>query len=434
MEITLLPETAQRLRAALGEEVELSPAAVPAALSRLAVEAPAVYSQVLTELSGSQIRLDSERELQRRHRRSLLRRAFFWWGEYESETGDRLLAKRRLAAAVPFGLAGAMLILLVVSGAVTHRSSPALVAGVPDVRSTPLARPRSREAPRRVDAARVLRPAAAQAVGRPLPVLLIPEPLTAQQPPTQTLPAAALLTPSLSNRTLPSPPGNPVVFDRQQARVLSAPAGVQGEASVTPAPVIYDRGAANASDAGENPARSSQAGSQWIPGQRVAARLATGVVVVAGGPPMPVIAESVGPGSTWLGRATLGPEGRVQVTFTLASPGGQGGVHGVALDPDHLVPGLMGRMTLRHPHAAAAVMTSALQAAGDYVQALARQGEVTLADGWAQLAVGQTAPAWTYAASRLAQVLEPRGGAAGPVETAEVEAGSHLTILVMEAP
>ena len=431
MEITLLPGTAQRLRAALGEEVDLSPAAVPAALSRLAVEAPAVYSQVLTELSGSHIRLDSERALQRRHRRSLLRRAFFWWGEYESEAGDRLLAKRRLAAAVPFGLAGAMLILLVVSGAVTHRSPPALVrAGVTDMRPTPLARPRSGEAPRRVPAARVLRPVAAQAVARPLPVLLIPGPLTAQQPPLQA--ASALLTPSLSNRAQPTPPGNPVVFDRQQARVFSAPAGVQGEASVTPAPVIYDRGAANASGAGENSATSSQAGSQWIPGQRVAARLATGVVVVAGGPPMPVIAESVDPGSTWLGRATLGPEGRVQVTFTLASPGG--GVHGVALDPDHLVPGLMGRMTLRHPHAAAAVMTSALQAAGDYVQALARQGEVTLADGWAQLAVGQTAPAWTYAAARLAQVLEPRGGAAGPVETAEIAAGSHLTILVMEAP
>ncbi len=418
MEITLLPGTAQRLRAALGEEVDLSPAAVPAALSRLAVEAPAVYSQVLTELSGSHIRLDSERELQRRHRRSLLRRAVFWWGEYESETGDRLLAKRRLAAAVPFGLAGIMLILLVASGTVTHRPSPALVrAGVTDVGATPLARPRPGETPRRVHAAHGLRPA--PALGRPLPVLLIPGPLTA--------PAPALLTTSLPTRALPTPPGNPVVFDRQQARVLSSPAGV------TPAPVIYDRGVATASDGGENPAASAQAGSQWIPGQRVAAHLATGVVVVAGGPPMPVIAESVGPGSTWLGRATLGPEGRVQVTFTLATPGGQGSVRGVALDPDHLVPGLVGRMTLRHPHAAVAVMTAALQAAGDYVQALARRGEVTLADGWAQLAVGQTAPAWTYAASRLAQVLEPRGGAAGPVETAEIAAGSPLTILVMEA-
>ena len=433
MEITLLPGTAQRLRAALGEEVDLSPAAVPAALSRLAVEAPAVYSQVLTELSGSHIRLDSERELQRRHRRSLLRRAFFWWGEYESETGDRLLAKRRLAAAVPFGLAGVMLILLVVSGTVTHRPSPALVrAGVTDVGSTPLARPRSGETPRRVHAAHVLRPA--PALGRPLPVLLIPGPLTAQQPSSQGLPASALLTTSLPTRALPTPPGNPVVFDRQQARVLSSPAGVQGGASVTPAPIIYDRGVANASDGGENPAASALASSQWSPGQRVAAHLATGVVVVAGGPPMPVIAESVGPGSTWLGRATLGPEGLVQVTFTLATPAGQGSVRGVALDPDHLVPGLVGRMTLRHPHAAAAVMTAALQAAGDYVQALARQGEVTLADGWAQLAVGQTAPAWTYAASRLAQVLEPRGAAAGPVETAEIAAGSHLTILVMEAP
>jgi hypothetical protein len=148
---------------------------------------------------------------------------------------------------------------------------------------------------------------------------------------------------------------------------------------------------------------------------------------------MPVIAESDAPAATWLGQATLGAEGLVQVTFALASPGQQGGVRGVALDPDRLVPGLTGRVTLRHPHAAAAVMAAALQAASDYVQALARQGEAIFADGWAQLALGQTAPAWTYAASRLARVLDPAAGVGGPVETAEIAGGSHLKILVTEA-
>ena len=150
---------------------------------------------------------------------------------------------------------------------------------------------------------------------------------------------------------------------------------------------------------------------------------------------MPVIAESDSPKATWLGRATMGAEGLVQVTFTPASPSGQqGGVRGVALDPVHLIPGLVGRTMLRRPHAAAAVMTAALQAAGDYVQALARQGETVLADEWAQVAVGQTAPVWTYAASRLAQVLDPNSGAGGQIETTEIAGGSRLAILVTEAP
>jgi len=80
MEIALAPESASRIRAVLGDAVDLSPPAVPRALARLADEAPDVYSRVLEELSGSDIRLDSERALHRRHRRTALRRIFFGWG------------------------------------------------------------------------------------------------------------------------------------------------------------------------------------------------------------------------------------------------------------------------------------------------------------------------------------------------------------------
>jgi hypothetical protein len=431
MEITLSPETAQRIRSALDTQVDLSPPHVPAALSRLAVEAPAVYSLVLAELSGSQIRLDSERELRRRHRRGLLRRAFFWWGEYRTDVGDRLVAKRRVAAAIPFGISAFILILWAVSGLAGHHPSPAAArAGMAHLTSAPGAYAGLGEGNGLVPPVRRLRPAGASS----LPLL-------------DARPVPASSVPPVLHTAVAAPLQNPVVFDRQQAPLLTAPNGLRTERATIPSPVVYVRGASDAgiplrvasvfgdghtaaNARGGNP----QAESPWSAGQRVAARLATGIVVVVAGPPMPVIAESDNPRATWLGRATLGAEGLVQVAFTLTSSSRRGDVHGVALDSGRLIPGLAGRMTLRRPHAAAAVMVAALQAAGDYVQALARQGEAVVADGWTHVTVGQTAPAWTYAASRLAQVLDPSSGAGGQVETAEIAGGSRLTILVTEAP
>jgi hypothetical protein len=158
------------------------------------------------------------------------------------------------------------------------------------------------------------------------------------------------------------------------------------------------------------------------------------VVAVAGGPPVPVIAESDDPQATWLGRASLGPDGLLQVALSPVAPGAPSAVRGVALDPDRLAPGLAGRTALRHPRAAGAAIAAALAAAADYVRALAQQGQVTITNGWAQLAAGAPAPAWTYLAARLAQGMDPGGRAEGPVETTEVAAGTRLVILVTEAP
>src|ERR1700737_1087811 len=140
MKIALNTETTQRIRDVLGADVDLAPERVPGVLARLAVEAPAVYSQVLEELSGSQIRLDSEEEFRRRRRRGVLRRLLFSWGEYETGVGDRLLEKRHIAAAVPLALAVLTMTLLAFSmmfghhagvpavpGAIVHRSPRAVV-------------------------------------------------------------------------------------------------------------------------------------------------------------------------------------------------------------------------------------------------------------------------------------------------------------------
>ena len=124
MQIALSPKTAQRIREALREDVDLAPDLVPGVLARLAVEAPAVYSQVLVELSGSQIRLDSEDQLRRRQRRGTLRRLLFSWGEYETDVGDRLFAKRNVAAAVPLSIAALTLTFLAISLALGHRAVP----------------------------------------------------------------------------------------------------------------------------------------------------------------------------------------------------------------------------------------------------------------------------------------------------------------------
>lgn len=466
MEISLLPATAERIRTALGEDVDLSPGAVPTVLARLAVEAPAVYSDVLTELSGSQIRLDSERELLRRRRRGLLRRALFWWGEYESEAGDRLVAKRHVAAAVPFGLAGLILILLGVSSAVGHRT--ARVSSRPSVHeTTSAARLGPREAAHGLPVSQLIAPhrlsAAARRVAPMAADLLIPD----LGVPPMAAPTGPPLQPSLPRLPLTigsDSPGNPVVFTRVPAPAPGAGPGIRPESASPPPPVVYDRGEAPVTSRGDPddlaapphpgddsartdapsgaPPSAGVAGvaaaravnPHWTIGQRVQARLATGVVVVEGGPPAPVVAESANPKGTWLGHASLGPEGLVQVAFTLVAPGVSAIVRGVALDPPRLAPGLAGRTALRHPQAAGAAVAAALQATADYVQALARQGQVTLVDGWAQLASGPPAPPWAYLAARLASGLDPRGVAGGPVATTEVDAGMPLVILLTEAP
>ncbi len=471
MEVHLLPQTADRVRAALGEDVTLSPADVPAVLARLAVEAPDVYSLVLAEISGSQVRLDSERTLRRRRRRGLMRRLFFRWGEYESEVGDRLIAKRHVAAAVPLGLAALILVLLGVSTMLGHRPAPAPsrvsarpVAPLPTplVASRPAASGTS-PLPRRVQAPETSGLAVADPEW-PVPAWTPPVP----PPPVHRVPSAGTeppgpVLPHEGGQAARGPVpdrGNPVVFTRQPgAGGTGAALSIRPDVPGPLSPIVYDRAAPTA-DAADPPRRgqaapggsgsgateaapatdvapatggvraqtTTSANRHWSRGQRVPARLATGAIVVAGGPPMPVVAESTDPAAVWLGHATLGPEGLVQVTFV------SGAIHGVALDPARLASGLAGRATMRHPQAAGMVITAALQATADYVQALARQGQVTLVDGWAQLTAGSPPPAWTYLAGRLAQGLDVRAAGGGPVATMELDPNTPLVILVTEAP
>jgi len=428
MEITLRPETADRIRLALGDDVDLAPAAVPSALSRLSVEAPAIYSEVLAEISGTEIRLDSERALAHKRRRAAWRRALFSWGEYQSDAGDHLIAKRHVAAAVPLGLAGLLLLALAGSALLGHHPSGA--AG----RASASARPHAAIAPRAARSA--VRAVVAPSIPLPaVPPLPIP---SAESSAAWDLAGGIPASP----RTNAVSPGNPLVlvFDSgPPSRSATAPpsAGVTaGRSDALPSPIVYEHPADNAPTADVVPARPAPPAeparddARWTTGERVSARLATGIVAAPSGSPTPVIAETIDPAGTWLGQATLGLDGRVQVAFTLA--GGTESVRGVALDPVQLVPGLAGNTTLRQPQAAAAALTAATQAAAAYAAALAQQGQLALSGGWATLALGQPGPAWTYLASSLAGSLAPRSGVPGPIETSDIAVGTPLLILVTE--
>lgn len=447
MEIALAPHSEARIRAVLGATVDLSPGAVPQVLARLAEDAPDVYSQVLSELSGSQIQLDSERTLHRRHRRAALRRAVFGWGEYESEAGDRLLAKRRLAAAAPIGLAAVMLIVGGCS-ALLHRSHSASAAR-PAARAS-----RAKPAALELVAEAIPQPSVRQSgterrriVGRtklshmPAPPPLRPSP---QLPPVPALP----LPPFPFGREAAGGPPPAIVFNR----AVPGDTRVRGADSAPASPVVYARdGAADAPDsppAWPRIAAGVERPGVRRPGDRLLARLVTGVVVAPGAPPVPVVAEGVTDGSAWLGRAVAGPDDRIQLSFQSADadgsrvelmppPGslpvpGTAPLRGVALEPGRLSAGLPGRVVIRRRAAAAAAIGAVFQAASDYAAALAHAGQVTVTDGTEQVSLGAPAPGWTYVAARLAETL--RAQASGTIKTVEIPAGTSCVILITEAP
>lgn len=434
MEIALSAQSASRVRAVLGDAIDLSPAAVPEVLARLAAEAPDVYSEVLSQLSGSDIRLDSERALHRRHRRLALRRALFGWGEFESDAGDRLLEKRRVAAAVPIALAVVMLALAGLS-ALLHRSHPTAVPAAVRVLRAP---------------AVTLSAAAAgihQVALRGTPTRTI-----SAAPPEISRGGSLMQLPPLPALPVPTSPGIAAVAPPTSIVYTRLPVSIGMPASADGAPrspIVYAR--ETGADTGDEPAQHAstsggsggmQSGTSRRIGDRIAARLVTGVVVAAGVSPVPVVAEGAD-GSRWLGHAQAEPDGRVQISFEAADHGGAasfvssatvgGAMNGVALEPDQLSAGLPGRVVVRRRAAALAAISATVQAVSDYMQALAHAGQVTVAGGTTQVSIGGPAPAWTYAASRLADVLSPQASGT-MIDTLEVPAGTRCLILIIGMP
>ena len=439
MEITLGSESAARIRAVLGDDIDLSPAAVPRALARLAEESPALYSEILDTLSGSDVRLDSERTLHRRHRRNALRRVLFGWGEYESEAGDRLVAKRRVAAAVPLALAVVMLATAGISS-LLHRPTRLPAGSAPFPVTQPaglsLRTGRSTIGPRSAREGPWWPPASGHTVLAAAAKFPVAARATPQLP---LVPPLALQGPGgFAFAGAPLPPS--IVFNR-------APADAEpGGSAVRRSPVVYARDATGDTAPSPEP-RSAPAAPRALlgprtlkVGDRIAARLVTAVIVAADVPPVPVVAQG-GDGSTWLGYAGLQSDRRVHISFRAVDHAGASsevglplaGINGVALDPESMSPGLPGRAVIRPGATVVASITAVAQAASEYVQAVARAAQFTVSDGGTQITVGGPAPGWTYAASHFADMLNSQTARIA-IETFEVGPGAPCLILITGAP
>ena len=413
MQVSLAPQTAQQIRDALGDGVDLAPENTPAVLARLAVEAPAIYSEVLAQISGSQIRLDSEAELHKRRRRHMLRRLFFSWGEYETDVGDRVFAKRHIAAAVPLSAAALTLVVLAAGHVFGHR-------------------PISSTGPR--GAAPDLPPQGQIRVSTPGGP-------AARRPGEGALSFPSLPVPAASAGLTAGPSRSPLAVRRETDPAQEAGFSARPGTVLPAVPVVYNRVAGPAADhpsASEVPSSPAEPAGEavdstrlLVPGTRLSGRLVTGILVVPGGPPAPAVVEAGDPPGIWLGQAALAPGGRVQITLQLTGHDRAHAVRGLALDPERLVPGLTGRTSMEPPAAGAAVATAALGAAADYAQAAARQGTAGVLDGWDPFSGGGPAPAWTYVAARLAQALDTRGLAGSRMPATEIPAGAQMVILVM---
>jgi len=145
------------------------------------------------------------------------------------------------------------------------------------------------------------------------------------------------------------------------------------------------------------------------------------------------VAATDGPPLTWLGEATLGADGLVQITFHTVV-GEQAGtpVRAFALDGTARRPGLEAQVKTVARNTAAGVIGAALRSTTDYVQALLQQRQVTITNGWASITTGEAPPFWMLLGSRLAELLAPRAQEASrPIQVAEVPAGTECVILVL---
>jgi hypothetical protein len=447
-------KTRREIEAALGEPLP-SPTSQEfrVLMQRLAVENPDLRQRILEVLSASPVELPSERHARRLGRQALLRRLLVGWLERETFAGDVVWDKRRILASAFGAMALLLVAMFVVNRAIWQppapRSSGAPVVPQPiptQSRSRAEARalpsppswprlPVPTPAPRRTPTYEI-------ANGRvPSPV----PPLVPRRPPAGLPPypegPGSLAWPLGPAATEPSPSAKPadslvheVPAGREPSRTLivydAQSSAVSGGASAPPqGGMTYQRGPQPPTVIASPPALSVALRA----GQMTAARLATALALMQGAGPMPVVAASESPGLTWLGEATLGPDGLVQLTFhTAVGDQAAESVRAIALDVTSRRPGLEAQVRTVARNTASAVVGAALRSTADYVQALVQQRQVTLTNGWATITTGEVPPFWMLLGSRVAELLAPRTQeTTRPISVAELPAGAGLTILVL---
>jgi hypothetical protein len=447
-------KTRQAIEAALGGPLPpLSSEEFRPLLQRLATENPDLRQRILEALSASPVELPSERHARRLGRQAVLRRLLVGWLERETFAGDVVWDKRRILASA----FGAMALLLVAMFVVNRATWQPLAdrsqrVQVP-AKDTPVPSPSRAEAralpsppswprlpvpaptPRRTPTYEI----ANGRVGSPVPPL-VPRRPPAGLPPYPEGPGS-LAWPLGPVATEPSPsakPANGLVHEvpagREPSRTLivyDAPSSAvpSGTSAPPQGGMTYPRGSQPPTGVASPPALPVALRA----GQMTAARLATALALMQGAGPMPVVAASESPGLTWLGEATLGPDGLVQITFlTVVSDQTAESVRAIALDAASRRPGLEAYVKTVARNTASAVVGAALRSTADYVQALVRQRQVTLTNGWATITTGEVPPFWMLLGSRVAELLAPRTQeTTRPISVAELPAGAGLTILVL---
>ena len=117
------------------------------------------------------------------------------------------------------------------------------------------------------------------------------------------------------------------------------------------------------------------------------------------------------PRAVLIGQASFSPNARAEVIFTaLVQEGTLYSLYGVAFDPEDRLYGLTGKVTDVAPTLAADLLRSAAGGLVDWVQALNRQGQVSILPGGGATTSFEAAPLWAYALGRLGSTLSlPQG-------------------------
>jgi hypothetical protein len=306
------------------------------------------------------------------------------------------------------------------------------------------------------------------AAAPPAPIPRLPDLNTAPLgfPPPADAPAAGVpMPPGLGEASVSPAVSGPVVY-RASAEAAASPVAYQAppQEQVPSGAVVYAVAAAHASgpptaDGALGPSSSTiiyqqsppaqtssgaVAGAALAPpqpalprrGEILEARLITPVAVSTAWGPAPVLAEVTrgGPdGAVLFGQATLATDGVVHIQFStlITSDGRERPFAGVAYDRGIGRVGIGGRVGTMMPGAAAATMSSTLQAASDYFAARARAQQVTITNGWLTITQG-TPSFWDTLAGAVARAFAPQAGrTTGPAVVTRLDRGLAVAVMVM---
>ncbi len=235
--------------------------------------------------------------------------------------------------------------------------------------------------------------------------------------------------------------------ERSPARIFAfsqpeTPGGVPSNIAVRPDPHTVAVPFEEPRQQGDDASVSLNKVGQFLErsGQVISARFITGLALVAGLEPTPVLAISDNPRwcgidtcphVTWLGQATYvgGPRVQIKISAALVE-GHRYPVQAMALGPD-MIAGIPASISSRTPTVAAQMIAEALAAGRDYLRML-EERQVTISNEWFGVTQNTNPDFLAYLLSRIAgSILAPARQAT--VDVAEIAPQTELRLLVLTA-